>query len=930
MPVDDNRETQDSELASLRAALEDQTRRRRAAEDACRALEDRFHAVFHDSPSAMSLVSVRDQRYREVNATFETQTGYSRAEVIGRTPAEVGIWVDEAARRLLGRELRGGGSVRGLEVRLRAKSGVVHAVALSARVVEYGGEPCSLVLAEEIGERKAAEEALRASEERFRTLVGNLPGAVYRCAPRAPWRMEHLSEAVHAICGHPARAFLGSPPERDWGDLVAPEDLPRVATLSGRPPYVDEYRVRHADGSLRWVRDRGVAVLDAAGEVLWLDGVITDITAEKAAEQALRESEERYRSLFEAASDAILLLDAENGRILDANPAATPMYGYTREELLGLRYLDLSAEPEQTAEALRSGLGRAAFRRHRRKDGSVFPVDITASYYEQGGRRLSVVSIRDISERERAQEALRESEERYRLLFEGAIDGIALADVESGILLACNPALAELVGRRPEELIGRHQSVLHPSTEPRGERHTESFERRLTGWAGRLNAAQVTRPNGEVLDVEIKGSPVQLAGRTLMLGIFRDVTDRKRAEAHRRDLEARLQQSQRLESLGVLAGGIAHDFNNILAAIMGFAELTIRQCIPGTEAEGNLRQVLHGTERARDLVKQILAFSRQGGSDPQPIHLGPLLTEALRLVRASLPAQIEIDLRVAPDLWIALADPSQIHQVVLNLCANAEYAMRAAGGLLTVSLANESLDAERAAGVGGIAPGRYVVLAVADTGVGIAEPHRSRVFDPFFTTKPQGEGTGLGLATSHGIVVSHGGAITVASAPGQGATFTIYLPAAPEGAGARVERSAEPRAPMGRGCVLFVDDEPALAAMAEPLLAALGYESVALCDPTEALERIRREPGRFRAVITDQSMPHLLGTSLAEAIRELAPDLPIILASGYASRIDWDQARALGVREILDKPFKLRELAEVLERAIGGGPDGQRGSPAPA
>ncbi|MBI5831924.1 MAG: response regulator [Armatimonadetes bacterium] len=400
---------------------------------------------------------------------------------------------------------------------------------------------------------------------------------------------------------------------------------------------------------------------------------------------------------------------------------------------------------------------------------------------------------------------------------------------------------------------------------------------------------------------------------------MRDVSEAKSAEQAQARLEEQLRRAQRLESLGVLAGGIAHDFNNILAAILGYTELTQPLVAAHPEAQENLANVLVGVQRARELVRQILAFSRQATLSPAPTHLEPLIHEALRMLRAALGANIELRIELDPETPPALADPAQIHQVLLNLCTNAAQAMPS-GGLLTVGLSAEEVGEASAQAMAGLAPGRYVVLAVADTGCGMDAATRDRIFDPFFTTKAPGEGTGLGLSTSHGIVTSHGGAITVYSEPGHGSTFRVWLPATDEAPETTTHAAPAPpaRSLACGGRVLFVDDEPALVSVATSLLRVMGYDARLTRDPAEALAWLRETPDAFDVLITDQTMPNMLGMDLARAAHGLRPDLPIIIASGFSARISPDEAAEAGVVTVLAKPYGHSELGLALARAVGG------------
>jgi PAS domain S-box-containing protein len=387
-----------------------------------------------------------------------------------------------------------------------------------------------------------------------------------------------------------------------------------------------------------------------------------------------------------------------------------------------------------------------------------------------------------------------------------------------------------------------------------------------------------------------------------------------RNERERDALAAQLQRTQRLESIGLLAGGIAHDFNNILASIMGFSEIVLEELPPGSPGAPHMQQILAATERARSLVRQILAFSRQAQLERRPAFLTELVEEVLRFVRASIPSTVEIRPRIDRETRPVLMDTTQIHQVLMNLCTNAEHAMRPGGGVLGVALSSVEIGRAEAQRLGDLAPGRYAVLAVSDTGCGIDEATRERIFDPFFTTKRTGEGTGLGLATSYGIVVSHGGAIAVESEAGVGSTFSVYLPCIAEPTPATREGRPEPL--RGSERVLFVDDEPALVAVGRGMLSSLGYEVTATPSSQEALELLRADPAAFDIVVTDMTMPHLTGLDLAAAARELRRDLPVLLTSGLSQSLSPWQASEAGVAQVLPKPYTKPELAAAVRRAL--------------
>jgi len=398
----------------------------------------------------------------------------------------------------------------------------------------------------------------------------------------------------------------------------------------------------------------------------------------------------------------------------------------------------------------------------------------------------------------------------------------------------------------------------------------------------------------------------------------RKVEERTKEISHikkkRRKLERKLQQAQKMEAIGTLAGGIAHDFNNILSAIIGFTELATLNVDDGSAVLRNLDQVLKASERAKDLASQILTFSRQSEQERKPIQIESQIKQALKLLRSSLPATIEIQQNIENNVDFILADPTQIHQVVMNLCTNAAHAMREEGGIMEVTSKPVELDNDFTFQYPDIEPGPYLKLTVTDTGYGISSEIINSIFDPYFTTKKKGDGTGLGLAVVYGIVKSYGGGITVQSELERGSTFNVYFP--------RIEskiisetKEAKPL-PRGNECIIFLDDEQVLVEMVEQILGALGYSVVTHTNSLEALELFRSEPDRFDLVITDMTMPKMTGDKMIREVLKIRSDIPTILCTGYSEKIDKEGASELGVSEFVMKPLDMRNLAVIIRKVL--------------
>ncbi len=389
----------------------------------------------------------------------------------------------------------------------------------------------------------------------------------------------------------------------------------------------------------------------------------------------------------------------------------------------------------------------------------------------------------------------------------------------------------------------------------------------------------------------------------------------KELEEEKLNAEAQLQQAQKMEAIGTLAGGIAHDFNNILGAIMGYSELIKMKLPEESDLISDLDQVIRAGERARDLVRQILTVARQQRQEQRPIQIRYIINEALNLLKATLPSTIEIREDLAKDAGIVNADPTQVHQVIMNLCTNAGHAMQEDGGVLTVELANVEIDDLSASKHLDLDAGSYLRLTVSDTGYGMTSEIMERIFDPYFTTKDTGEGTGLGLSVAQGIVKAHGGTITVYSEPGIGTTFHVYLPVIQEAERAEKEESEAPL-PTGNERILFIDDEQVLVEIGSQMLERLGYEVVTKRSSVQALELFRAEPDRFDLVITDMTMPEMTGDKLAQKFMKIRPDIPVILCTGHSKQISEQKAKEIGIRAFIMKPILRRTIAETIREAL--------------
>jgi len=531
---------------------------------------------------------------------------------------------------------------------------------------------------------------------------------------------------------------------------------------------------------------------------------------------------------------------------------------------------------------------------------------------EQSLKESNQALQENLAELARREEELSESEKRFRVLFEHAPDPFFFLRTD-GTLVDGNKAGQEFTGYQGRELAGKSLLKIGLISADDLPKAGIFLKQSQNGEPTGPSEFALYRKNGEEIFAEVSTHPINLKGEKFVLGIARDITDRKRDEQERKRLEAQLQQSQKLEAIGTLAGGIAHDFNNILGAVMGYAELALHEVDKASTPYQYLHEVLHAGSRAKDLVKQILTFSRQTEQEQTPVLVKLIAKEVVKLLRASLPATIEIRHDIQSDALV-MGDPTQIHQVIMNLCTNAGYAMQARGGRLEVSLLELELDEESAANYPNLKSGPYLKLTVGDTGPGIPAHDLDRIFEPFFTTKEKGEGTGMGLAVVHGIVTGHGGDIFVHSEPEQGATFTVFFPAVEK----RIEPAnrIDPPIPTGTERILFVDDEAALANAGKHMLESLGYEVVVRTGSDEALELFNARPDRFDLVITDMTMPGLTGDELARVMMQIRSDIPVILCTGFSARISEEKSLALGIRAYITKPVLKRQIGETVRKVL--------------
>ncbi|BCO08972.1 hypothetical protein GF1_13480 [Desulfolithobacter dissulfuricans] len=524
--------------------------------------------------------------------------------------------------------------------------------------------------------------------------------------------------------------------------------------------------------------------------------------------------------------------------------------------------------------------------------------------------------LREITKVKEAEILLRDREKNYLEIFNATSEAIFIHDADNGKILDANHSVSDMFGYSHEEVLQLSINDLNLGAYPYSQQEAVHLVKRAVEQGPQLFEWKARKKSGECFWTEVALKSSEVGGQRRVIAVVRDITDRKQAEQDKEKLDIKIRQVQKIEAIGTLAGGIAHDFNNILAAILGYGELALNKLPAGSPLAADIEQVLMAGTRAKELVKQILTFSRQSEHNVEPIQLHPIIKEALKLLRASIPASIEIKQDIDPNCGSVLADPTQIHQVIMNLCTNAYHAMRENGGVLSVSLLPVTIEKnDKKASSLAIAPGDYVKLEVSDTGHGIDQDTLEKIFDPYFTTKSIGEGSGMGLSVVHGIIKSIGGHIMAYSEPGMGATFNIYLP--------RIKYASENREivngespPRGKEKILFVDDEATIAQMGRQMLESLGYRVKSLTSSQAALEEFQIHPEYYDLVITDMAMPKMTGSELTEKLLAIKQDIPIILCTGFSEMMNKDKAKSIGIREYLMKPVTMLDLAKAVREVL--------------
>ena len=637
------------------------------------------------------------------------------------------------------------------------------------------------------------------------------------------------------------------------------------------------------------------------------------------AEEALMESERKFRSAFFFSGTVMAMIDLD-GKFLEINQALMDFLGYTPDEMLKKTLFDITHTEDLKGSIhdfrrLLTGEyeSYSAENRYVHKTGKTLWGILTVSKIrdENSSTAYCIAQLNDISRRVEAEKKLEAERKRLNVTLRSIGDGVITTD-QNGKVALINKVGEDLTGWRRRDALGKPlEKVFHIVDEKTRKSpenpHLEILE---TGSAVEPggHTVLVSRDGVERI-VEQSGAPIRdRAGNVVgVVIVFRDITERIQ-------IESELRQAHKMESIGTLAGGIAHEFNNVMSIILGNSSLALHKLPVESPIRNNIEDINSAVMRAKDVVRQLLTFSRLTHSERETIDIGPVVKESVRLIRSSIPANIDIVDRISSKLDKVKANASQIHQVMINLCGNAADAMSERGGTLSIRLVNAQIDEAKAARLRKVAPGDYVKLAVGDTGVGMDKETMERIFEPYFTTKEFYKGTGMGLASVHGIVEQHKGAILVDSKPGKGTVFTLLFPKCEEEKPIEVPKNK--KLPTGQETILVIDDEVVIMKLCKQQLERLGYRVKGTSNPLEALALFQADPNRYDLVVTDMAMPCMAGDELSAAMLKIRPDIPIILCTGFSEKISEEKALALGMASFALKPIDWEDFAVTVRKAI--------------
>ncbi|MCX6121958.1 MAG: PAS domain S-box protein [Ignavibacteriales bacterium] len=885
---------------------------RKRAEDALRNSEEKFRKAFMTSPDSININRLNDGAYVSINQGFTRIMGYTEEDILGKTSIETNIWVDLGDRNKLLEGLKTNGVVENLVARFRSKAGEIKYGMMSASIIVLDGIQHILSITRDITERKQAEEQLTQSRDLLTNLSRLVPGVIYqyRLFPDGHSAFPYSSPGINDIyevtpeeVREDATPVFGRLHPDDY-DYVANAIQESARTLD---EFYSEFRVNLPRQGLRWRWCQAHPERMADGGTLW-HGIISDITERKQAEEALRASESQFRELWGATVEGIVILD--KGIIVEVNEAMCQMFGYTREQSIGISMLEFA--PIEMHDRLRERIALGIEGRFEtpalRADGTRMLLEIFAKRIIYKDKSVRMVATRDITEQRQVEDALRESEERMRAIVEGTPHLFFYTQDVDANTTYVSPTVEQITGYSADIWLKRKDWFITKAQFNQNAKE-KTFAHLRGEFSKEPTLLEVCHANGNPILLEAYEYPIIQKGKVIGLqGVAHDITERRKAEDA-------LRQMQKLDGLGTLAGGIAHDFNNILGIILAYSAHIKRFKSDTKQVDHATDTIIKAVDRGRTLVDQILTFARKSGTEFGPVNVTEVVMEIMTMIIETFPKVLTYSQNFDKDIPIINADRSQLHQALLNLCVNARDAMPN-GGVLTIntrmvsdtSLHNLPPDALE---------GSYVCIEVIDTGEGMTDEIRKRIFEPFFTTKEKGKGTGLGLAVVFGIVQTHKGFVDVESEFGKGTAFRMYIPASEAAAPMSIEVGETiEELPGGKEILLVVEDELNLRIPLLKILSEKGYTVLSADNGMEGAKIYEDRNKDIALVITDLGLPKMSGMDLCKRIKLLNPSARIVVATGYlAPEIKLEFQKA-GIQNILFKPYNAKKVLKVVRAVL--------------
>ena len=859
--------------------------------------EDRYRSILK---AAMDGYWVTDTKCKllEVNDAYSRMSGYNEDELLAMCISD--LEAVETHERTIEhmKKVISEGSDR-FETKHFHKNGTIFDVEVSIqfRADEDGRCICFI---RDITEQKKAEKELKESEFRFRSFVENANDIIYSLSHEglftyvSPNWLEFMGESAEAAIGKSFKQYVYE------GDVqICQAFLDKILT-TGMKQSSPPYRVKHTEGELRWHISNGSPIKNANGNIVGYVGIARDVTVQKVAADKLKQSEERFKSLLEL-FPGYIYLQSPDYSIRYTNQYFSNEFGKPEGRLCHEIFHGKSDPCDQcpTFKVFETKKPIIWERDNALNGKSYMLFDFP--FRDSDGSELVLEFGMDITERKRTEKLLEESETFNRLTLSNIHDTVILTDDKGDFVFIC-PSVHFITGYSSDEVtkMGNIKKLIGKL-----DYDHEVFE---TQGSVQNIESEIVSKDGYKHNVLIGLKAIDFRNASRLYTIH-DITEIKK-------IQKRLDQAQRMEAIGNLAGGIAHDFNNILFPILGFSHLMLEDLPPGSLEHENAQEIYRAGQRARDLINQILSFSRQTEHEMMSLKFQNVLKEVLKLCRATIPTNIEIEQNIQSDCGSVWADATQLHQIGMNLMTNAYHAVQDKNGKIIVDLKEVFFD-EADASSYSLAPGRYALLSVTDNGIGMGDEIKSKVFDPYFTTKEIGKGTGLGLAVVYGIVKDFGGDIKVYSEPGIGTTFNVYLPLADKASDVKFSKE-KIKIQTGHEHILLIDDELSIIRLVQLTLERLGYSVTSRVSSIEALEIFKKNPDKFDMIISDMSMPGMTGDQLAHEIKKIRPEIPIIICTGFSERINKEKAQEIGVDGFLMKPIVKSEVAATIRKIFDG------------